>query len=200
MFALNETAALTDLIEPVVRDLGFEPVRVQLSGKAGDLTLQVMAEDPATGQLTLDQCARISRALSDMLDEADPIESEYRLEVSSPGIDRPLTRESDYAKWIGHEARLKLEPAVDGRKRLAGTLLGLEGGAGGLKLRIAVPGAGELLLPMDSIASAKLVLTERLIAASRPLDASGADEVIEHAAFANDNPAGAPGQDDEDED
>jgi ribosome maturation factor RimP len=142
------------------------------------MTLQVMAEDPATGQLTLDQCAALSRALDLPLDEADPIESEYALEVSSPGIDRPLTRAADWIKWAGHEVRMKLEPKVDGRVRVHGDIVGLDGNDA-----VVTGKDGETLrLPIANIKGAKLVLTNRLIAASRPLDATGADEIIETRA------------------
>jgi ribosome maturation factor RimP len=184
-------ARLDAIIAPVVAAMGLELVRIQLSGqmqgKSGSLTLQVMAEDPATGQLTLDQCAALSRALDAPLDEADPIADEYSLEVSSPGIDRPLTRAADWTKWAGHEVRVKLEPKVDGRVRVHGDIVGLDGddalvtGKDGVTLR----------LPLASIKGAKLVLTNRLIAASRPLDASGADEIVEtggHAGNDNENP------------
>ncbi|MGL4543607.1 MAG: ribosome maturation factor, partial [Polymorphobacter sp.] len=109
---MTDIAALTALIAPIVTRQGFELVRVQLNGSKAAMTLQIMAEDPATGQMTLAQCAQCSRAISEMLDAEDPIESEYALEVSSPGIDRPLTRLTDFAKWVGHEVRLKLEPEV----------------------------------------------------------------------------------------
>ncbi len=124
--AADLAATLDAIIAPVVADLGYDLVRIQLSGKPGDMTLQVMAEDRGTGQLTLGQCAEISRALDLPLEEADPIESEYALEVSSPGIDRPLTRRSDWEKWVGHEVRLKLDPPVDGRARAHGVIIGIE--------------------------------------------------------------------------
>lgn len=177
-------ARLNAIIAPVVAAMGLDLVRIQLSGQPGSLTLQVMAEDPATGQLTIDQCTRLSRALDLPLDEADPISGEYALEVSSPGIDRPLTRRKDWEAWIGHEVRLKLEPKVDGRARVHGDIAGLDGddalvtGRDGAVLR----------LPLDAIRGAKLVLTDRLIKASRPLDPTGADEIIESGDNAdNDN-------------
>ena len=138
------------------------------------LSLQVMAEDPKTGQLTLDECATISRALSAMLDETDPIEDEYRLEVSSPGIDRPLTRAKDWTAWAGHEARVSLNEAVDGRKRFQGIVRGLDGA----NALLEVEGA-EVRLPLADIFSAKLTLTDALIKASKPLSSEGADDIIE---------------------
>lgn len=170
--ALTDNRELTALIEPVVKNLGFELVRVMFGG--GEQTLQVMAEDPATGQLTIDQCATISRALSDMLDEADPIESEYRLEVSSPGIDRPLTRAKDWADWVGHEARLQVRDGAPGRKRFNGIVRGVEGDKAKLEV-----GGEELSFPLDAIQSAKLTLTDALIKATRPLSSEGADEIEE---------------------
>jgi ribosome maturation factor RimP len=179
-------ARLNSIIAPVVVAMGLELVRIQLSGQPGNLTLQVMAEDPATGQLTIDQCARLSRALDQPLDEADPINSEYHLEVSSPGIDRPLTRRVDFERWTGHEARLKLDPQVDGRARAHGDIAGVDGDDLLLTNKV-----GELLrLPLASVHQAKLVLTDRLIAATRPLDPTGADEIIESGpieAADNDN-------------
>ena len=168
-------ARLSSVIAPVVAAMGLDLVRIQLSGQPGSMTLQVMAEDPATGQLTIDQCARLSRALDLPLDEADPISSEYNLEVSSPGIDRPLTRAADWLRWIGHEAKMKLEPKVDGRARVAGDIGGLEGN----EVLLTTNEGEALRLPLDSIRQAKLVLTDRLIAQSRPLDPTGADEIIE---------------------
>ena len=168
-------ARLSSVIAPVVAAMGLELVRIQLSGQPGSMTLQVMAEDPATGQLTIDQCARLSRALDLPLDEADPISSEYNLEVSSPGIDRPLTRAADWLRWIGHEAKMKLEPKVDGRARVTGDIGGLEGN----EVLLTTNEGEALRLPLDSIRQAKLVLTDRLIAQSRPLDPTGADEIIE---------------------
>ena len=182
---MTDTVALTTLIEPIVTTLGFDLVRVQINGSKTAQTLQVMAEDRATGQLTLEQCAAISRALSDMLDVEDPIEAEYRLEVSSPGIDRPLTRAADYAKWAGHEVRLKLVPGAGGAKRMHGVIGALSSGPSGDAVTIEVPTTGPALVPLAQIDSAKLVLTNRLIQATRPLDAEGADEIIELPA-AND--------------
>jgi ribosome maturation factor RimP len=178
---LTETAdlaaTLNAIIAPVVTELGFDLVRIQLTGKPGAMTLQVMAEDAATGQLTLAECARISRALDLPLEEADPIASEYALEVSSPGIDRPLTRRGDWERWTGHEVRMKLNPPVDGRARAHGVIGGLENDA----VTLEIKSVGAIMLPFAAIESAKLVLTPKLLKATRPLDASGADEVIELA-------------------
>lgn len=170
---LADAARLRELIEPVVKTHGFELVRISLQGGRRSQSLQVMAEDPKTGQLTLDQCATISRALSDVLDEADPIEDEYRLEVSSPGIDRPLTRPKDFDDWAGHEAKVTLHEPIDGRKRFQGLLKGRKGDA----MRLDVAGLGEVLLSLENIQNAKLTLTDALIKATRPLDATGADEI-----------------------
>lgn len=171
---MADLKALRALVEPVVTGMGFAPVRVALNGGAGATVLQVMAEDPETGQLTLDQCADISRALSDALDAVDPIEAEYRLEVSSPGIDRPLTRPADWDRWAGHEARVSLDEAIGGRKRF----LGVVRGAAGPVARLEVAGLGEIELPFDKVSGAKLVLTDALIAATRPLSTEGADSFV----------------------
>ena len=184
---LTDTAALHAklhaIIAPVVTELGFDLVRVQVMGKSGDLTLQIMAEDPKTGQLTLAECAAISRALDLPLEEADLIESEYALEVSSPGIDRPLTRRGDWERWAGHEVRLKLEPPVDGRSRAHGVIQGLDGD----NVMLDIKSVGAVALPLAAIASAKLVLTPKLIQASKPLDSSDADDLIEVPDANNDN-------------
>lgn len=180
---MHPTANLDALIAPIVSQLGFDLVRVQLLGKPGELTLQVMAEDPATGQLTLGQCAEISRALDLPLDEADPIEGEYALEVSSPGIDRPLTRRKDWERWTGHEVRLKLDPPVDGRARAHGVIAGVDGD----NAVIEVKSVGPVTLPLSAITAAKLVLTQKLIQETRPLDASDADELIEVPDLSDDS-------------
>jgi len=167
---LTDTAAIARLIEPAVRDMGFDLVRVAMIGGTSDPTLQVMAERPDTRQLTIDDCSDLSRKLSDILDEADPIEGAYRLEVSSPGIDRPLTRPSDYADWAGHEARLKLHETHQGAKQLSGIIEGIDNNV----VRIATP-KGDREVPFESIASAKLLLTDKLINATAPLSTEGAD-------------------------
>src|SRR6476620_12252505 len=115
------------MIEPEVKSLGYDLVRVAMVGGTSDPTLQIMAERPDTRQLALSDCERISRRLSDVLDLCDPIDGAYRLEVSSPGIDRPLTRLKDFADWAGQEARIGLHQPRDGRKQFSGTLEGVEG-------------------------------------------------------------------------
>jgi ribosome maturation factor RimP len=172
---LADIAALQQLIEPVVEAEGLALVRVKMTGGAGDPTLQAMAEDPATRQLTLDQCASLSRLLSDLLDAEDPIEHAYRLEVSSPGIDRPLTRLQDFEDWKGHQARIALIDPVQERKQLAGPLLGVERELIG----VDVPGFGEMWVTLANVHSAKLVMTDALIAATAPLSAEGADAIEE---------------------
>ena len=169
---LADIAKLTALIAPEAEALGFDLVRVKLFGGAGDITLQVMAERPDTRQLTIDDCADLSRRISDVMDAEDPIESEYRLEVSSPGIDRPLTRLSDFADWAGHEARIVLTAPVEGRKQLTGDLVGVEGE----RITIAVNKHQEMTIGFDQVADAKLLFTDRLLAATRPLDIDGVDE------------------------
>jgi ribosome maturation factor RimP len=176
-----ETPDLTALVAPLAEALGFDLVRVKLFGGKGDLTLQVMAERPATRQLTIDDCAALSRSISDRLDalEAegrDPISEEYRLEVSSPGIDRPLTRLKDFTDWEGHEARIVLAAPIDGRKVLTGLLKGVSHGEGGDIITIYVATKGEMEVPFSQVGTAKLVLTNALIAATRPLSMDGVEE------------------------
>jgi ribosome maturation factor RimP len=170
-----QIADLIELIEPEVAAEGLALVRVMMIGGSDDPTLQVMAERPDTRQLTLADCERLSRRLSEMLDATDPIEGTYRLEVSSPGIDRPLTRMRDFEDWKGHEARQSLVEKRDGRREFRGLLEGIDGG----DVLVDVPGAGVTRLAFDQLRSAKLVLTDRLIAATAPLDAEGADQIVE---------------------
>ena len=170
---MADAARLAELIEPEVKAEGLELVRVMMIGGKDDPTLQVMAERPETRQLTLDDCERLSRRLSDRLDEADPIEEAYRLEVSSPGIDRPLTRRKDYEDWKGHEARISLAEKMDGRREFRGTLAGIEGD----DILIDVAPIGVARLPFTAVHTAKLLLTDRLIKATAPLSSEGADEI-----------------------
>ena len=174
---------LTEVIEPEAKALGFELVRVKMMpSEAGDggEALQIMAEDPATGQLVIEQCAALSRRVSDRMDALEEqgevlIDGAYHLEVSSPGIDRPLTRVKDFADWAGHEAKVSMAKGYDGQRNLRGILKGIEGDA----VTIEDRKAGDVTVPRDQIHSAKLVLTDELIAATQPLDTSGADEIVE---------------------
>ncbi len=174
---LADLAALSDLIEPEAKALGLALVRVKMQGGKSDPTLQVMAERPDTRQLTIDDCADLSRRISDLLDalEAegkDPIEGACRLEVSSPGIDRPLTRLQDFADWAGHEARIRLVEPFEDRKQLSGDLIGVEGQA----ITIDVNKHKPMTIDFAQVADAKLVMTDRLIAATAPLSTEGAEE------------------------
>ena len=170
---MADMAAVTRIIEPAAEAEGLALVRVKMIGGTSDPTLQVMAERADTRQLSLEDCERLSRRISELLDEQDPIEHAYRLEVSSPGIDRPLTRLKDYDDWKGHEARIVLEEKLEGRKVFSGPLLGTEGET----LLIDVPGMGPTGLPFAGVHSAKLVMTDKLIAATAPLSAEGADSI-----------------------
>lgn len=176
---MAELAALTTLIESEAKALGFDLVRVALFGKGEDQTLQIMAERPDTRQLTIDDCAALSRRISDRLDEAeaegrDFFDEAYRLEVSSPGIDRPLTRLRDYADWQGHEARVTVIEGVGGRKQFKAILAGVEGDA----ILLDDPKVGHVSIEFSNIQSAKLVLTDALISATVPLSTEGADEIV----------------------
>src|SRR3954469_3137236 len=153
-----DIAALTKLIEPEAQALGFALVRVAMFGGRTDPTLQVMAERPDTRQLGLGDCAALSRRISDVLDASDPIEEAYRLEVSSPGIDRPLTRVQDYADWAGFDARIRLAAPLNGRKQFDARLVGLEGDT----VKVYADKVGEIEIPFGQIASAKLLLTDEL--------------------------------------
>jgi ribosome maturation factor RimP len=181
---LADLARIIEVVEPEVNALGFDLVRVKIMGaEAGDgeKALQIMAEDPATGQLVLDECAAISRRVSDRIDALEEageilIDEAYRLEVSSPGIDRPLTRPKDFADWSGHEAKLSLSESVDGnRKALKGDLAGIEGDT----VLFDDAKSGRLAIPLAHIHSARLVLTDKLIAATRPIDMTGVEDVLE---------------------
>jgi len=170
---LADVAGLQRIIEPEVQHLGYELVRVCMIGGSSDPTLQVMAERSDTRQLDLGDCERISRHLSDKLDLCDPIEGSYRLEVSSPGIDRPLTRLKDYGDWAGYEARITLAEPRGDRKQFFGVLRGVEAESVKLTDKTGEPH----VLPFSDIASAKLVLTDKLIQATAPLNTQGADQI-----------------------
>ena len=170
---LADIAALTKLIGAEVENLGYGLVRVAMIGGTSDPTLQVMAERPDTRQLDLSDCQTISRRLSEVFDLADPIEGSYRLEVSSPGIDRPLTRLKDFADWAGFEARIALAEPSEGRKQYSGTLEGLDGDT----VSLLGKDGKSYAVPFSAIASAKLLLTDKLINATAPLNTEGAQHI-----------------------
>ena len=158
---MDRIRQVTELIEPTLRDMGFELVRVMMSGGQRP-TLQIMVERGDYAPPTLDDCAEVSHAVSALLDVADPLPGAYRLEVTSPGIDRPLVRRADYERFAGFEARLETELPIEGRRRFRGRLLGLVGD----QVRLALP-EGEQLIPLDAIKKAKLELTDDLLAAAQ---------------------------------
>lgn len=172
---MADIAALERLIEPEAKALGLELVRVAMFGGRTDPTLQIMAERPDTRQLDLADCEALSRRVSEVLDAADPIDDAYRLEVSSPGIDRPLTRLADFVDWTGFDARIRLVEPVEGRKQLDGRLAGVDDGT----IRVALAKGGDFAFPFSSLSSAKLLLTDDLIKATAPLSTEGADTIKE---------------------
>ena len=155
----NEDRSLLELLDPVAEAAGYEIVRLRLMG-GQTRRLQIMAETP-DGQMVVEDCARLSRAISEVMDAADPITGEYTLEVSSPGIDRPLTRLKDFETWEGFEARIELDRIAEGRKRFKGELAGVEDGQVGIN----VEGDADttLYIPFDWILEAKLVLNDQLM-------------------------------------
>jgi ribosome maturation factor RimP len=179
-------ARIANIVEPAIRGLGYRLVRVKLSAMNGT-TLQIMAERP-DGAMNVDDCEAVSRDLSPLLDVEDPIDREYHLEVSSPGIDRPLVRRSDFETWGGHLAKIELEQMLDGRKRFRGKLAGVEGDS----VRIALEKADDgtfARVPLAAIAEAKLVLTDDLLKESlrRQKPVAGADETDAGATRADDH-------------
>ncbi len=181
---MADIARLAQIIEPEATALGFDLVRVKLTGSGEERTLQVMAEDPATGQLVVQQCMELSRRISDRIDTTEEAGEEliagaYHLEVSSPGIDRPLTRAKDYADWAGHEAKIALVEPWEGKKRLTGELAGFDQRGEASCVGIKLADGMVHFIPLANIHSAQLVLTDRLIAATRPLDISGVEDIDE---------------------
>lgn len=154
-------AEFARLSEPVLEDLGFRLVKVALSG-SDSTTVQIMAERP-DGTISIKECADISRSLSPLFDAHDPIAGSYVLEVSSPGIDRPLVRPSDFEVWAGHTAKIELKELLDGRKRFKGVLEGFEDGEIRLEVDLDQIGPTILGLPLNLVAEARLVLTDKLI-------------------------------------
>ncbi|MDW3205401.1 MAG: ribosome maturation factor RimP [Alphaproteobacteria bacterium] len=152
---------IADMIGPALEDMGFGVVRIRLMGKER-VTLQIMADRLDEKPITVDDCADISRAVSAILDVEDPIERAYSLEVSSPGIDRPLTRPRDFERFAGFEVKIELEQLMDGRRRFRGILGGIDGNAVSIETDTA-----EFQIPFEAIRDAKLVLTDALIEASR---------------------------------
>jgi ribosome maturation factor RimP len=158
---LADTGKIEAMITPSLEAMGYSVVRVAITG-GRRATLQIMAERRDEKPMTVDDCADISRTVSALLDVADPIAGAYTLEVSSPGIDRPLVRREDFARFAGHEAKIELNAPVDGRRKFRGTLLGVEGDA----VRLLVD-AAPIALPLATVTRAKLVLTDALLAASQ---------------------------------
>ena len=158
----GKAGEIAQLVEPVLRELGFWLVRVNISGRDGG-TVQIMVERPG-GIVGVEDCATISRRLSPLLDAYDPFPGGYRLEVSSPGIDRPLVRPRDFENWVGHEAKIELKELVGGRKRFRGLIERFEEGE--VRLQVVLDGAEEPLVigfPVALIAEAKLVQSDNLL-------------------------------------
>lgn len=161
----GRAARVAALVEPVLAAFGYRLVRIRISGFAG-CTVQIMAERP-DGTMSIEDCEAASRALSPVLDVADPIDSAYRLEISSPGIDRPLVRRSDFDRYAGHVAQVEMQAPVDGRRRFRGELVGTDGAFARIRHGDGAANANsEVLLPIDDMMEAKLVLTDALISQS----------------------------------
>lgn len=181
-------ARVASVAEPVLAGLGFRLVRVRISGSAG-CTVQIMAERP-DGSMTIEDCEAVSRALSPVFDVADPIDRAYRLEISSPGLDRPLVRRSDFERYAGSDVRIEMAVPVDGRRRFRGLLLGIKDDGAHLRPSDAAPGeADEVVLPIEEMSEAKIMLSDALIAQSlkRGKDAErarqqGGDDRLQHSA------------------
>ena len=156
-----EDRSLLELLDPVAEAAGYAIVRLRLmGGGVRGRSLQIMAERPADGDMDIDDCARLSRAISEVMDAADPVSGEYRLEVSSPGIDRPLTRLEDFTAYAGYEARLELDRLAEGRKRFKGVLRGVDGET----VEIDLDGEAETaVIPFAWITDAKLSLSDELL-------------------------------------
>jgi ribosome maturation factor RimP len=195
-------ARVAAIVEPVLEGIGFRLVRVKVSAQNGT-TVQIMAERP-DGTMNVDGCEAVSRAVSPVLDLEDPISQAYNLEVSSPGIDRPLVRRSDFERWADHEAKIELEPPLDGRKRFRGIIRSVDGD----EVLVDLPDAKNpeerlARLPLDSVADARLVLTDELVRESlhrgeaQPEDETESDEdeaAIEPEAEPARKPARGPGR------
>jgi ribosome maturation factor RimP len=155
-------ARVATIVEPVIEQLGYRLVRVRVSSAEG-CTVQIMAERP-DGTMSVEDCEAVSRALSPVLDVADPIERAYRLEISSPGIDRPLVRKSDFERYTGHVAKIETSMPIQGRKRFRGVLAGTEGETARIRRDDAAEGEEtEIMIPIEEMSEAKLVLTDELV-------------------------------------
>jgi ribosome maturation factor RimP len=159
-------ARVSAIAAPVLQQLGYRLVRIRISGEAG-CTVQIMAERP-DGSMQIEDCEAVSRALSPVLDIADPIERAYRLEISSPGIDRPLVRVSDFERAVGHEAKVEMARPIDGRKRFRGVIESVDAGdhpRANMRVAAAAPGGEDAIvaLPIDEMGEARLVLSDALI-------------------------------------
>jgi ribosome maturation factor RimP len=169
-----DVATIEATIAPAMEAAGYRVVRIVFTGIGRHATLQIMAEHASEAPMTVDDCAQISHTVSALLDVADPIAASYMLEVSSPGLDRPLVKRQDFERFAGLEAKLEVKEPIDGRKRFRGRLRGVEGDAIALEMDGAV-----LRLPLSGVTRAKLVLTDELIAASRPRAAAAPDNAME---------------------
>jgi ribosome maturation factor RimP len=166
-------ARIAAIVAPVLIDLGFRLVRVRVSGLDG-CTVQIMAERP-DGTMAIEECEAVSRAISPVLDVADPIDRAYRLEISSPGLDRPLVRRSDFERHIGETVKIELGVALQGQRRYRGNLVRVDDIAAGIRIEDRPDGAGDVQLAFDDMTDARLVLTDALIAAALRRDKSLAD-------------------------
>jgi len=191
-------ARISRIVEPVANDLGYALVRVKVTQDNG-CTLQIMAEDE-NGRFAIDDCERLSKDLSPVLDVEDPIDREYHLEVSSPGIDRPLVRARDYRTYIGHEAKLELADALEGRKRFRGDIVAATDDTVTIHLPDAPAGTDpDHVLPLRAIAEAKLVMTDKLLnlakvdQAEHPIDEGDDVETVE--LDSSDDPSDVPAKD-----
>ena len=176
----SEDRKLLDLFDPIAEELGLDIVRVRLTGSnrpGGARRLQIMAERKSDGDINVNQCARLSRAVSAFMDETDPVEGEYTLEVSSPGIDRPLTRLKDFETYEGLEARIELDRLAEGRKRFRGILAGIEPNDEEPHVAIDLEGEEETaLVPFSWVIDAKLVLNDALLKKGAEARAARGDE------------------------
>jgi len=159
MTNLGREHKIESLITPAIEGLGYDLVRVLITGTK-DVTLQIMAERKDQANMNVEDCTAISREISTILDVEDPIQEAYSLEVSSPGLDRPLVRQHDFERYTGFDIKLEMEHSIDGRKKFKGQLLGIKN-----DLVELTSGADHVMLPFDGIRQAKLILTDQLIAA-----------------------------------